>query len=148
MPVKIVSTATLSKEGMINENDLKIMLEQFEKESEVVPSSNRGPITKKLGWYVTRKEVEALFASNLDSDGNQAVLLEINFAINNDSITDVCDNSIANQLTVILRAKTNEKRPLNESEEFVLIPGFDNFPIDGSKMKSLFGTGCCPSSRP
>lgn len=149
MPVKIVSTATNSSTGEITNGDRNKMINDFIADISLVPLHGRSAIEKKFKWFVTREEVEALFILNKTADGNQPTLLEINFAVNLTGVTDICQNSLANSLTIVLQGTNDSKLPVNPAEEYVIIPGFNNFNTTGfAPIMSVDGKGCCPSSNP
>lgn len=148
MPVKVGTTSTSLNDGNITSDAFELMISEFKNNTDVTAKNGRNPIIRKEAWYVTREEVMELFNLNADANGKLPILLEINFAINLEGLEDVCGNPMGDSLTVVLRATTETKVPVNESEEFVLIPGFNNATVGLSTTKSIFGTGCCPSSRP
>ncbi len=149
MPVKIVTTATNSLTGEITPADLDKMKIDFIDEVNLVAVNGRTAIKKKFAWYVTREEVIALFDLNKNGD-KEVDLLEINFAVHLNQ-PRICNPQtfLTDTLTVVLQCKTEQKDPSNPNAEFVLIPGYDNFPGgDDSGMGNVASKGCCPSSNP
>ena len=151
MPVKIVDTENSSLSGQITATDLEKMKTDFIDEVNLVPVNGRIAIKKKFAWYVTREEIEALFLLNKDGD-TEADLLEINFAVHLNQ-PRICDEStfLTDGLTVVLQCTNTDKEPSHaiEAPEYVLIPGYDNFPGGVNTPPGGFkDKNCCPSSNP
>ncbi|HEX5153146.1 MAG TPA: hypothetical protein VFW07_16965 [Parafilimonas sp.] len=149
MPVKIVDTITKSLKGEIKADDLGKMIDDFKNQVYLTPKGGRTTIEPKEAWYVTKEQIDALFALN-EKDGLTPTLLEINFAVHLTGQKDICENPLADSLTVVLRGTNDEKKPVNSGKEFVLIPGYSDFPGPGDdgQQTGVAGKGCCPSSRP
>lgn len=145
MPVKI-TTSTNSQTGKITSDDLSAM--KYEFENNVTLSRSGGlPIIKKLAWYVTKAELDALFSLNKNGD-EMPTVLEINFAVHLDQ-PNLCDQeSLADGLTVVLQAKNNEHDKLETPDEYVVIPGYNTFTGQAITLRNLNGDNCCPSSKP
>lgn len=148
MPVKIGAPTTSLEQGAITTEGFETMMSEFKDNTDIVAKNGRSAIVKKEAWFVTREEIMELLNLNTDANGNLPELIEINFAINPDDAQDVCGNDMSNALTVVLRAATASKTPVNQGNEYVLIPGFNNAVVENYTPKSIFGAGCCPSSRP
>lgn len=153
MPVKIVNSTTNSLTGQITLSDLEKMKTDFIDEVNLVPVNGRTAIKKKFTWYVTREEIEALFELNKtveEGEEKEVDLLEINFAVHLNQ-PRICNPQtfLTDGLTVVMQCKTAQKDPSNPDAEFVLIPGYDNFPGgDDTGTESVPSKGCCPSSNP
>lgn len=152
MPVKIVTTATNSLTGEITSSDLEKMKTDFIDDVDLVPANDRAVIIKKFAWYVTREEIEALFELSKtveNGEEKEVDLLEINFAVHLNQ-PRICDQTpLTDEFTVVLQCKNTDKEPSNPEAEFVLIPGYDNFPGgDDAAPGSFKNKNCCPSSRP
>ncbi|MEO7765832.1 MAG: hypothetical protein ABIS01_00345 [Ferruginibacter sp.] len=148
MPVKIVTTATNSQTGEINDADLNKMMDDFRNSTDLIPAT--GPVIRKYAWYITKEEIDDLFLLNKTTvNGKDAfpTLLEINFAVNVNGVSDMCNGDLSNTFTTLVRGTGDDKKPVNVQEEFVIIPGFNNFLVIGETI-GLAQKGCCPSSNP
>ncbi len=147
MPVKILTPdditsgkATDSFLGQITLNDVNTMKGDFNTWIKgALPNS--GPIKAKVGWYITKAQLDGLF--NLDQD---AVLLEITCAIQLEQ-NCICDNeSMKGDITVILETKKDRDEQTSEGQ-FVLIPCYNDFP-GAPAGQAAAPANCCPSSKP
>jgi hypothetical protein len=154
MPVKILTSdeinsgkSTESLTGQIAPADISAMKSTFNTwvQGTLPPLPNGSPIIAKLGWFITKEQLDALFNLYATEKGEQAALLEITCAVHLNE-NSICDGeSMENDLTIILEAKKDRTA---EASTFVLIPGYDDFPGTPDDQKGAQQAACCPSSKP
>lgn len=148
MPVKVIATGVPTPKKEITSASLENMIADFIENIAIARVNGSGTVVKKFGWYITRQEVLDLFDANTTETGDKPDLLEINFAVYSSDTVDVCDNTLSNMLTVVLKTTDKSKEPLPLQNQYVLIPGFDSAALPNKSGFSVAGVGCCPSYKP
>ena len=146
MPVKISAT-TNPLTGEITNSDCLNMKSDFDINVGLPRLNGTGSVIKQIAWYVTREEIEELFVK-MTLNGTPPDMLEINFAVHLPNTTDICGNSIGDNITVVMEAKDKNKHPIGINEQYVIIPGYNTNTGKEITLKSLHGASCCPSSKP
>lgn len=156
MPVKILTPdeinagkATNSLTGQITPDDLSAMKYAFATwiKGTLPPLPNGSPIIARLGWFITKEQLDGLFNLYATQKGEQAVLLEMTCAVHLAQPSICGEQSVQNQLTVVLEAKKDRTEQAS-TVQFVLIPGYDDFPGTPDDQKEALQAACCPSSKP
>lgn len=144
MPVKIVKTKSKPKKGLINQHDLKRIIQDFENFVEIDSSISR--VFKKINVVsipalLIKHLLEKAQENDKDLD-NSAINVKFGITLpdQKDCLKEELD--VSNHLTVIL---VIEKKgiEMDEPGDFVIAPGFKEF--SDSDIKD---GACCPVIKP
>jgi hypothetical protein len=142
MPVKIITGTTDNSKGVINENDLVKIKNDFITETDLFPTGGRPNAHKTFHCFLYKEQFQDLFYLY-----REAPIVKINFALHLNPTYECEGANYSDKLTIVIEAAEDDlnRTPHNSVGDYVLIPAYAN---KTGPVKIRSGSPCCPSSHP